>query len=76
MSVNFDSILSPSEKRQIIEKRMAQFASDAYQYQLNLKTAEVVGSEEQTEAIRKSLSVLETAIKIHQDELAALPQED
>jgi hypothetical protein len=76
MSINFDSILSPSEKRQIIEKRMAQFASDAYQYELNLKTAEVVGSEEQTEAIRKSLSVLETAIKIHQDELAALPKED
>ena len=76
MSINFDSILSPNEKRQIIEKRVAQFASDAYQYQLNLKTAEVIGSEEQTEAIRKSLSVLETAIKIHQDELATLPQED
>jgi hypothetical protein len=76
MSVNFESILSSSEKRQIIEKRMAQFASDAYQYQLNLKTAEIVGSEEQVETIRKSLSVLETAIKIHQDELAALPQED
>ena len=73
MSVDFKSLLSSEQKRQLLEGRIAQFAGEAYQYSLNLKTAESVGSEDQIESIKKSLEILETAIKVHQDELAELP---
>jgi hypothetical protein len=73
MSIDFSSILSADQKRQLLEGRIAQFAGEAYQYGLNLKTAEKVGSEEQIESIKQSLSILEAAIGIHQEELAGLP---
>jgi flagellar biosynthesis chaperone FliJ len=66
-------MLSAEQKRQLLQGRIAQFAGEAYQYELNLKTAEQVGSEEQIETIKKSIEVLETAIKVHQDELSKLP---
>jgi hypothetical protein len=73
MSINYDALLSPEQKRQLLEGRISQFAGEAYQYTLNLKTAEEVGSEDQVAGIKKSLEILESAIKIHQEELAALP---
>jgi hypothetical protein len=73
MSIDFSSMLSPEQKRQLLEGRIAQFAGEAYQYTLNLKTAEQVGSEEQIESIKKSVEVLEAAIKVHQEELSQLP---
>jgi hypothetical protein len=75
MSVDFSSLLTPEQKRTLLEGRIQQFASEAYQYTLNLKTAESVGTEEQVEGIKKSIEVLESAITVHQEELAALPAE-
>jgi hypothetical protein len=75
MAIDFSSLLTPEQKRQLLEGRIAQFASEAYQYTLNLKTAESVGTEEQVEGIKKSIEVLESAITVHQEELAALPAE-
>jgi hypothetical protein len=75
MAIDFSSLLTPEQKRQLLEGRIAQFASEAYQYTLNLKTAEAVGTEEQVEGIKKSIEVLESAITVHQEELAALPAE-
>ena len=73
MSIDFASLLSPEQKRNLLENRIQQFASEAYQYTLNLKTAEEVGTEDQVDGIKKSIAILESAIKVHQDELAALP---
>jgi hypothetical protein len=73
MSVDFSSLLTSEQKRGLLEGRIQQFASEAYQYTLNLKTAESVGTEEQVEGIKKSIEVLESAITVHQEELAALP---
>jgi hypothetical protein len=73
MSVDFSSLLTPEQKRSLLENRIQQFASEAYQYSLNLKTAESVGTEEQIEGIKKSIEILESAITVHQDELSKLP---
>jgi hypothetical protein len=73
MSVDFSTLLTPEQKRTLLENRIQQFASEAYQYTLNLKTAESVGTEDQVEGIKKSIEILESAIKVHQDELSKLP---
>jgi molecular chaperone DnaK (HSP70) len=73
MSLDYSSLLTADQKRKLLEGRIQQFASEAYQYTLNLKTAEELGSEDQLEGIKKSIDVLETAIKIHQEELLKLP---
>jgi hypothetical protein len=73
MSIDYDALLSPEQKRSLLENRISQFAGEAYQYSLNLKTAEQIGSEDQIEAIKKSLEVFESAIQVHQEELSKLP---
>lgn len=73
MSIDFAALLSPEQKRNLLENRIQQFASEAYQYTLNLKTAQDVGTEEQVEGIKKSIDILESAIKVHQEELKVLP---
>ena len=71
--MDYSSLLTADQKRTLLQGRIQQFASEAYQYTLNLKTAEELGSEDQVESIKKSITVLETAIKIHQEELSQLP---
>jgi hypothetical protein len=73
MSIDYSSLLTVNQKRNLLQGRIQQFASEAYQHTLNLKTAEELGSKEQTEGIKRSIDVLETAIKIHQKELSKLP---
>jgi hypothetical protein len=70
--MDYASLLTPEQKRGLLENRIQQFASEAYQYTLNLKTAESVGTEDQVENIKRSIEVLESAIRIHQEELAGL----
>lgn len=74
MAIDFGSLLSTEAKRQLLEGRIAQFASEAYQYSLNLKTAQELGSEEQSANLEESLRLLESAINVHQNELASLPE--
>jgi hypothetical protein len=74
MSINYNDLLTTDEKREILVARISQFAREAYQYGLNLKAAELIGSESQIESIKKSLEVLEAAIKIHQIEFEELPK--
>ena len=74
MSIDFGSLLTTEQKRQLLEGRIAQFASEAFQYELNLKTANALGSDEdQVNKIKEAIGTLEAAIKIHQDELNSLP---
>lgn len=73
MSINFDEVLTNEQKVEIIQQRITQFAAEAYQHQLNKKTAEQLGSEDQIENIDKNLEILETAINVHKAELNKLP---
>jgi hypothetical protein len=72
MSVDYNALLTSDQKKQILEARLAQFASEAYQVTLNLATAEKLGNEEQIEKIKNNLELLETAIGVHQEQLDIL----
>lgn len=72
MSVDYNALLTSEQKRQILEARLAQFASEAYQVTLNLATAEKLGNQEQIDKIKANLNLLETAIVVHQEELSTL----
>jgi hypothetical protein len=69
MSIDYNSLLTGEQKKQILEARISQFASEAYQISLNLATAEKLGNPEHTEKIKNSLKLLEIAITVHQEEL-------
>jgi hypothetical protein len=72
MSVDYNALLTSEQKKQILEARLAQFASEAYQVTLNLTTAEKLGNQEQIDKIKSNLNLLETAIIVHQEEIANL----
>ena len=67
--MDFNKLITNDQKKDIILKRMSQFAADAYQLQLSKKTAEAIGSVEQVAKIDATLTMLESAIKVHQAEL-------
>ena len=69
MAIDFESLLSNEQKANLLQQRIAQFAAEAYQHELNKKTGASIGSEEQVESSTNALAVLEQAIQIHQDEL-------
>jgi hypothetical protein len=71
--MDYSSLLTTEQKRELLQNRIQQFASEAYQYTLNLKTAETIGTEDQIEGIKKSIVILDSAIRVHQEELASLP---
>lgn len=72
MSVDYNTLLTSDQKKQILEARLSQFASEAYQVTLNLATAEKLGNEEQIEKVKNNLELLETAINVHQEQLDLL----
>lgn len=72
MAIDFSSLLSTEQKRSLLENRIAQFAAEGYQHQLNLSAAEKVNDEATVEASRNAIEVLSTAIENHQEELNAL----
>jgi len=73
MSVDYNSLLTDEQKRNILTQRIAQFASDAYQHSLNKATSEKVGDADGVATSEKAIATIEAAIEIHQAELAALP---
>lgn len=73
MTIDYNALLSVEQKRQILEQRIAQFASEAYQHSLNKKSLEAVEDTNGVESANKSIQVLEAAITVHKAELEALP---
>ena len=70
MTLDYSSLLSTEQKKAILEQRIAQFASEAYQHELNRKLAG-----DNAEAIKvadDSLATLDLAITLHVDELRKL----
>jgi hypothetical protein len=68
--MDYSSLLSTEQKKSILEQRIAQFASEAYQHDINKKMAG--DNAEAVQAADDALAILDNAIKIHQEELAKL----
>lgn len=75
MSIDYASLLTDEQKRNILTQRVSQFATEAYQHTLNKTTCESLGDAAGIEAADKALAVLEAAIATHQAEIAALSAE-
>jgi hypothetical protein len=75
MSIDYSTLLTTQQKRDILAARIAQFAQEAYQVSLNKLTATRLENEPELEKITQALALLETAITVHQEELASLPEE-
>jgi hypothetical protein len=68
--MDYSALLSNEQKKSILEQRISQFASEAYQHEINKKMA--AGNVELTKMADEALEILDNAIKIHQEELAKL----
>jgi hypothetical protein len=73
MAIDYASLLTDEQKRNVLDQRIAQFALEAYQHTLNKATCEAINDEEGISFVDKALVTLEAAITTHQAELAALP---
>lgn len=73
MSIDYASLLTDEQKRNILTQRVSQFAAEAYQHSLNKTTCESLNDEEGVANADKALAVLEAAIATHQAELATIP---
>ena len=71
--MDYSSLLTDDQKRSILEQRLAQFSSEAYQHSLNKATSEKVGDADGVATSEKAIATIETAIEVHQAELATLP---
>jgi hypothetical protein len=68
--MDYSALLSNDQKKSILEQRIAQFASEAYQHSINKQVAG--DNAEAVQAADDALAILDNAIKIHQEELAKL----
>jgi hypothetical protein len=68
--MDYSALLTNEQKKAILEQRIAQFASEAYQHDINKKMAG--DNLEAIEAADSALTILDNAITIHQEELAKL----
>lgn len=71
--MDYSALLTDEQKRSILEQRLAQFASEAYQHSINKTVAEASDNEEGVKASEDALAILDKAIAVHQEELAKLP---
>lgn len=68
--MDYSALLSTEQKRAILEQRIQQFATEAYQHDINKKMAG--DNAEAIKAADEALTQLDNAIAIHQEELAKL----
>jgi len=72
MPINYEDMLTAEQKTAILQQRIAQFASEAWQHTLNRQTCEAIGDIDGMQAADNALTVLEAAITVHQDKLTEL----
>ena len=73
MAVDYSSLLTDEQKKSILEQRLAQFASEAYQHDINKQVAEASDNAEGVKTAEEAMAILDKAIVVHQSELAKLP---
>jgi hypothetical protein len=75
MAIDYSSLLTDEQKRGILTQRLAQFAAEAYQHDINKQVAVASNNPDGVTQADEALAILDTAITVHQDELAKLPAE-
>jgi hypothetical protein len=73
MAIDYTGLLSDEQKKSILEQRLTQFAAEAYQHDINKQVATASNNEEGIKQATDALAILESAMNIHQEELAKLP---
>lgn len=68
--MDYSTLLSNEQKKNILEQRIAQFAAEGYQHEINKKMAG--DNAELAKSSDDALVILDNAIKIHQEELDKL----
>jgi hypothetical protein len=74
MSIDFNSLLTVSERKTVVSQRIQQLAVEAYQLNLNLNVlnAQEVPSEQALTEINNNLNILEQMISVYKQELDSL----
>ena len=73
MTIDYNNILSSEQKRSIVSQRISQLAAELYQHSLNKKAFENIGDEPGVESTEKAITILESALSVHEEELKSLP---
>ena len=68
----FDEYLDPGSREQILRQRIGQFAGEGYQLELNREIAIQTGDTEAAAKADESISVLKTAISVHEQALTEI----
>jgi len=68
--MDYSALLSNDQKRSILQQRIAQFATEAYQHELNKEVGK--DNPDMIKASDDALVILKNAITIHQEELTKL----
>jgi hypothetical protein len=72
MAISYENLLTLEQKKAIVENRLQQFAAEAYQTELNKEIQIRQGDEQAANACMASLELIESAIEVHEEELAKL----
>jgi hypothetical protein len=72
MAISYENLLTVEQKKAIVENRLQQFAAEAYQTELNKQIQIRQNDELAADACDASLSLIESAIAVHVEELAKL----
>ena len=72
MPIDFNNLLTADQKRDLLTQRIQQFATEAYQHELNRQIAVTVNDEQAVLQAESALATLETAITVHEAELDGL----
>ena len=72
MAIDYTALLTVEQKENILNQRISQFASEAWQHELNKQTCEQLSDEAGVTSADNALVILEAAITVHQNELASL----
>ena len=70
--MDYSALLTPDQKRAILEQRQAQFAAEAFQHDLNRQTALATGNTDLVQQADDALAILDVAMTVNADELAKL----
>jgi hypothetical protein len=64
--------VSPEVKAQLLQERITALNLEGYQNELNLKSAEALGNQEVVDQAQANIAIIESAIAVHEAELADL----
>jgi len=72
VAIDYTALLTVEQKENILNQRISQFASEAWQHELNKQTCEQLNDEAGVTSADNALVILEAAITVHQNELSSL----